>query len=116
MIKIKEWLLDKEKDAELKIEDVVLHGCAGGVSGVVYYRETETFHDKHEQEIWNALDEHAQLEGIKVMDLVHRLAKEASSITQLKNDIVWWAIEVAAGEILLERSRKENVAFEEVTP
>mgnify|MGYP001233201581 FL=1 len=105
MKNIKEWILEKEKDDVVKIEDIVLHGAAGGISGLIYYKETTSFHDEHEKEIWDALDEAAQQEGVKVMDLVHRIAKDASSVEQLKNDLAWWSVEVAAGEIMLERSR-----------
>ena len=105
MKNIKEWILEKEKDDVVRIEDIVLHGCSGGISGLIYYSETTSFHDDHEKEIWDTLYEAAQQEGVKVMDLVHRIAKDAGSIGQLKNDLAWWSVEVAAGEIMLERSR-----------
>lgn len=100
---IKDWILEKEKNEEVRIEDIVLHGCSGGISGLVYYRETTAFHDEHQKEIWDELYEAAKQEGLKLMDLVHRVALEAGSIAQLKNDLVWWAVEVNASRIIYER-------------
>ena len=101
---IKDWILEKEKDDVVRIEDIVLHGCSGGISGLIYYRETTAFHDDHEKEIWDELYEAAQQEGLKTMDLVHRVAPEAGSIAQLKNDLAWWAVEVVASKIIHERA------------
>jgi hypothetical protein len=101
---IKDWILEKEKDDVVRIEDIVLHGCSGGIGGLIYYRETTAFHDDHEKEIWDELYEAAQQEGLKIMDLVHRIAPEAGSITQVKNDLAWWAVEVVASRIIHERA------------
>ena len=109
MIKIKEWLLDKEKDEELKIEDVVLHGCAGGVSGVVYYRETETFHDKHEKEIWDlAADEADNVFSGNVFSYLAQLngAADITGSTSFKNLMAWWAVEETCKNIISERVNK----------
>ena len=101
---IKDWILEKEKDDIVRIEDIVLHGCSGGISGLIYYRETIAFHDQHKVEIWDELYEAAQQEGLKTMDLVHRVAPEAVSMAQLKNELVWWAVEVVASRIIHERA------------
>ena len=101
---IKEWILEKEKDDVVRIEDIVLHGCSGGISGLIYYTETTAFHDQHKVEIWDELYEAAQQEGLKCMDLVHRVAPEAVSMAQLKNELVWWAVEVVASRIIHERA------------
>ena len=101
---IKDWILEKEKDDVVRIEDIVLHGCSGGISGLIYYTETSAFHDQHEKEIWDELYEAAQQEGLKCMDLVHRVAPEAGSMAQVKNDLAWWAVEVVASRIIHERA------------
>ena len=103
-MKIKEWLYQQEAADALLIKDVAEHGCSGGVGGLIYYRETVQFHDDHEEEIWDLLYDHARDEGLKLMDLVARIAKDAGSITQLQNQLVWYAVEVRAQEILAERS------------
>ena len=86
------------------ISDIAKHGCQGGVTGIIYYDETSAFHTRHEKEIWDELYEAAQQEGLKIMDLVHRIAPEAGSITQVKNDLAWWAVEVVASRIIHERA------------
>ena len=101
---IKDWILEKEKDEVVRIEDIVLHGCSGGISRLIYYKETTACHDDHEKEIWDELYEAAQQEGHKLMDLVHRIAPEAGSMAQLKNDLAWWAVEVVASKIIHERA------------
>mgnify|MGYP003138798647 CR=1 FL=1 len=96
---IKEWLRKGEKEDIFLISDIAKHGCSGGVSGIIYYRETTAFHDEHEEEIWDLVVEYAENEGCKLMELVGRIAKNAGSMTQLKNDLVWWAVEVRAQEL-----------------
>ena len=99
---IKEWLRKGEKEDVFLISDIANHGCTGGVSGIIYYRETTAFHDEHEEEIWDLVVEYAGNEGCKLMELVGRIAKNAGSMTQLKNDLVWWAVEVRAQELQVE--------------
>ena len=99
---IKEWLRKGEKEDVFLISDIAKHGCSGGVSGLIYYRETRAFHDEHEEEIWNLVAEYAENEGCKLMELVYRITKNAGSITQLKNDLVWWTVEVRAHELQVD--------------
>ena len=99
---IKEWLRKGEKEDVFLISDIAKHGCSGGVSGLIYYRETRAFHEEHEEEIWDLVAEYAENEGCKLMELVGRIAKNAGSIAQLKNDLVWWAVEVRAQELQVD--------------
>jgi len=99
---IKEWLRKGEKEDIFLISDIAKHGCRGGVGGLIYYRETTAFHDEHEEEIWDLVAEYAENEGCKLMELVYRITKNAGSITQLKNDLVWWAVEVRAQELQVD--------------
>ena len=100
---IKDWLLKEEKEEVFLIQDISKHGCSGGVCGIIYYNETVRFHDEHEKEIWDLLYEYAEEEGLKLMDKVAQVSKDAGSLTQLKNQLVWWAVEVRAHEICEER-------------
>ena len=104
---IKEWLSKEEKEEVFLIKDISKHGCSGGVSGIIYYNETERFHDEHEKEIWDLLYEYAEEEGLKLIDKIAQIFKQvktdAGSLTQLKNQLVWWAVEVRAHEICEER-------------
>ena len=102
-MKIKEWLLNQEQQDIFIIKDISKHGCSGGFSGLIYYNETVRFHDEHEEEIWDLLHEHAGNEGLKLVDKLAQVSKGAGSLTQLKNALVWWAVEVKAHEICSER-------------
>ena len=69
----------------VEIKDVANHGCAGGVSGFIYYAECERFFDEHEEEIYDYLN-----------DLGYSMAyfvDSDSTILTLKNDMVWATVE-----------------------
>ena len=102
-MKIKDWLLNQEQQDIFIIKDISKHGCSGGFSGLIYYNETVRFHDEHEKEIWDLLKEYAEQEGLKLVDKLAQVSKDAGSLTQLKNQLVWWAVEVRAHEICNER-------------
>ena len=69
-----------------EIKDVANYGCAGGVSGFIYYHETEKFFDEYEDEIYDYLNDC----DMSMMDFVHR----GSTISTLKNDLVWCVVEL----------------------
>ena len=69
-----------------EIKDVANYGCAAGVSGFIYYHENEKFFDEYEDEIYDYLNDC----GMSMMDFVHR----GSTISTLKNDLVWCAVEL----------------------
>ena len=105
-MKIKEWLLDKEKEegkGSTVIKDVAHHGCQGGVPGLIYYNETVAVHDDHEEEIWQLLEDYADDEGVKLTDKLTQVCKDVGSLRTLKNSLVWWAVEVRAQELLQAR-------------
>ena len=102
---IKDWLLKEEKEEVFLVSDISNHGCSGGVCGIIYYSETVRFHDEHEEEIWDLLQEHADQEGLKLVDKLAQVSKDAGSLTQLKNQLVWWAVEVRAQELQVEDDR-----------
>jgi len=73
------------------------------VPGLIYYNETVKFHDDHEEEIWQLLEDYADTEGLKLVDKMAQVCKDAGSLRQLKNALVWWAVEVRAQELLQAR-------------
>ena len=68
-----------------EIKDVANYGCAGGVSGFIYYHETEKFFDEYEDEIYDYLNDCE----MSMVDFVH----SGSTISSLKNDMVWAVVE-----------------------
>ena len=100
---IKECLRAYEAQELGLISDVANHGCQGGVTGVIYYDETTKFHARHEEEIWDLLHQHAEDHGLKKGEYLKYISNDPGSLKQLLNDLVWWAIEVRAQELLDEK-------------
>ena len=99
MPSIKECLAEYEKQELGLISDIAKHGCAGGVSGLTYYNETSAFYDAHETEIWTILSDEADAAGILNGLMLYNICKNPNDMTTLKNDLVWFAVEVAAREL-----------------
>jgi len=100
MPSIKECLVEYEKQDIGLIKDIAQHGCSGGVSGIIYYSETSAFHDQHQEEIWQMLGDQADDNGLKNGEFLQHVSSDPGSLTNLKNDLVWWAVEVRAQELL----------------
>jgi hypothetical protein len=116
MPSIKECLAEYEKQELGLISDIAKHGCAGGVSGLVYYSETASFYDEHEDEIWTILSDEADAAGIANGLMLYNICKEPTSMRVLKNDLVWFAVQVAAQELVdnLEEELRDPVTQQEV--
>lgn len=105
VLPIKEFLLENyEMDV---IKDICNHGCVGGVNGLIYYAETVSFHDRHEAEIWDMLEEHREENGDdSIMEMIGNFSPKSlrsiGSMTQFKNFLCWWSVEVRANEIVNE--------------
>ena len=100
MTTINSWLLQGEKEERFLISDIAKHGCAGGIGGLVYYRETSAFYDDHEAEIWAMVSDAADAAGILNGLMLYNICKNPDSLEILKNDLVWWAVDVAAQDLL----------------
>ena len=102
MGKIKDWLLQGEKDESFLISDIAKHGCSGGVPGLTYYNETTAFYDAHEDEVWQELSDAADAAGIANGLMLYNICKNPDDLTTLKNDLVWFAVEVCAQQLMAE--------------
>jgi len=102
MPSIKECLAEYEKQELGLISDIAKHGCSGGVPGLTYYNETAAFYDAHEQEVWQELSDAADAAGILNGLMLYNICKDPHSLTTLKNDLVWFAVEVCAQQLLAE--------------
>ena len=108
---IEKFLLEGEKEESFVIEDVVKHGCSGGIiPSLIPYVATVKFHDEHETWIWQQLDQHANNDGMSILQYISRLkgGKDVGSLRQLRNLLSWWAAEVAAQYILNEREEADE--------
>tara|TARA_R110000782_G_scaffold261360_1_gene352962 strand:- start:250 stop:612 length:363 start_codon:yes stop_codon:yes gene_type:complete len=100
MPSIKECLVEYEKQELGLIKDIAVHGCSGGVSGLTYYAETTAFHELHQEEIWQLVGDHADDNGLKNGEFLQHVTSDPGSLTQLTNDLVWYAVEVRAQELM----------------
>ena len=76
---------------ESEVRDVASYGCISGVSGFIYCRETIAFFDQHQSDIENWL----------LSDHEFTLAdfcKNAEDVDQLKNAMVWAAVDLYCQE------------------
>ena len=105
MSKIKQYLLDNYEPQTIK--EITEHGCISGIcSGLIYYCDTVKFHDDHEVEIWDMLEDDKENFGEKnILDFIGSLngAQNVGSMMQLKNLLTWYAVEREAQSIVNER-------------
>ena len=76
---------------ESEVRDVASYGCISGVSGFIYSRETIAFFNQHQSDIENWL----------LSDHEFTLAdfcKNAEDVDQLKNAMVWAAVDLYCQE------------------
>lgn len=97
MGKIKEWLLEGEKDERFLISDIAKHGCSGGVGGLIYYDEVKEFYKDYEEDVWKYCTEAAEACGEPVLSL---LDKSIASHATFANAMVWLAVECCAQELV----------------
>lgn len=83
-----------------EIRDVASYGCISGVSGFIYYSETCSFFDKHQEDIeqW-LLDDHEFS--------LSEICKEIESVDLLKNKMVWLAVDLYCQEIVIYKETLE---------
>ena len=103
MPSIKECLAEYEKQELGLISDIAKHGCSGGVPGIIYYDETTAFYDEHEDEIWQELSDAADAAGIANGLMLYNICKNPTSLRTLKNDLVWFAVEFCAQQLVASR-------------
>ena len=99
MPSINSCLVQYQREGIGLVSDIAKHGCAGGVSGLTYYNETTSFYNQHETEIWTIISDAADAAGIANGLQIYNICKNPDSLTILKNDLVWFAVEVAAQQL-----------------
>lgn len=109
MTTIKDYLLENYEMQTIK--EITQHGCISGIcSDLIYYNDTCKFHDKHEQEIWDLLDQNAQASDCSIIQLIEQFKgqKDVGSMTQFKNLLTWYAVEEIAYQIIEESENNSN--------
>ena len=97
---IKNFLLENYERSEI---DFIANGnLINGVSGFIYYAETVLFFDKHQSEILELVEAHADEYGLTFGEMVKDLTKDCYTVTTYKNALVWFAVEDVARSISYE--------------
>ena len=109
---IKDFVLDEEKEG-LNLDEVMEHGCVSGiVSSLIYYADTVKFYNRHEEEIWELLEDHSQSYGSdNVLEFIGSFngAKHVGDLEQFKNLLAWWSVEETIRTLLDERDSEQEV-------
>ena len=86
------------------LNDIATHGCVAGVSGFIYSSELADVFDKHEEDIWTFLDEHAFDLGLNsgIQMVVDYVTKDDPFYTmqEIKEKAVWMFVELFAVRLL----------------
>ena len=105
-------LIDIETDEEIKgfVGDTLQHGCQSGiVSSLIYYKDTNDFFDKFENEIEDLITQNMEEQGIKTRPLfIEGLNGSAENQTQEKNLLCWFVFEETLREINQEFKINED--------
>lgn len=85
---------------ESEVRDVASYGCISGVSGFIYYYETIAFFDEHQADIEEWLFDDHEL-------TLQELCRNAEDVDELKNAMVWAAVDLYCQERTIYRETFE---------
>lgn len=96
--------LEEYTDLEEKkryLGDLLKGGCQSGIaSRLIYYKDTNAFYDKHEEEIEDLVQQYITFARCKRSEFISSLNGDAEDITQEKNLLSWFAYEETCRTIL----------------
>lgn len=84
------------------LRDIANQGADSGFNGIIYTAECVTLHDKYEAELWDMLNDDANEFGCKsVPEFMATWNRKdmLNDLDQMKNMIVWYAVEKLAHEM-----------------
>ena len=84
------------------LNDIATHGCAAGVSGFIYSSELADVFDKHEEDIWNFLDDTAYCMDDKsgIQMVIDTINDDFYTMQDIKEKAVWLFVELFAVQLL----------------
>ena len=93
-----------------ELNDIVEHGCASGcANNHIYYSDTVSFYDQHEDAICEYITD-----AIGSEFLTETFDNNEGMLTGYKNDIVWTFIELYAMELIDNIDNEEMESSEEL--
>ena len=84
------------------LNDIATHGMAAGVSGFIYSSELHDVFEKHEEDIWNFLDDYAYCTDSKsgIQMVIDILKDDFYTMQDIKEKAVWMFVELFAVQLL----------------
>lgn len=99
-----------DKESGVVADEIAMHGCEGGVAGLIYYEETTDLYNVHGKEIFEIVQEYAEDSGWNsALDVFAGYSPSKNFIdtdAKFKNAMVWQAVEVLARDYC-EREHQE---------
>jgi hypothetical protein len=93
MNNFKQWIIDNYSHNEMA--DMANHGCTGGVSGMIYYPETEAIYKKFSHELHEILDDYRDQVG----EWPDYVTKELGHFQSFSNAVLWFCAEFVSQEL-----------------
>ena len=88
-----QWLSDNYDQNSLA--DMANHGCTGGVSGMIYYTETEAIYKRFATELHEILEDYREQVG----EYPDYVIKELGHFQSFANAVLWFCAEFVAQEL-----------------
>jgi hypothetical protein len=98
----KQWLSDTYTDDDLY--NIYHSGCVNGVSGMIYYSETNDLYDAFAHDLHDILSEYKEMTG----EMPEYVVKHLDSATSFKNAVVWFCAEWLADEFVTRKQTEEE--------
>jgi hypothetical protein len=102
----------EEKQADGRVEwsslfDLASNGASAGFSGYIYYRETVAVFDEYNDAIFDIAFAYCEDNGGKPSEV---LGGDAATVSQFKNNAVWFAVEAVCHALTQEVEENKEVA------
>jgi len=104
-------LADRFDDFD-EIKDVASHGCSGGVSGFISYKDTNQFFDDHEDAVEDVCYD---ILGDDWISEIARLGK-CMDVMTLKTTAVWFVVELYCQTVINELETIYDEEMAELAP
>lgn len=99
----KQWMVDNYSHNEMA--DIANHGCTGGVSGMIYYTETEKIYKQFAHELHEIIAEYKDQTG----EFPSYIVNDLDNYPLFMNSMVWLGAEWVAHDITGGIYQDDNV-------
>lgn len=87
-----------------ELADIANQGCTGGVSGMIYYRDTENLYNEHQEALHAILNEYKDATG----EWPSYVIDDLGDCVRFMNSVVWFCAEWVAYELTQGEYIKEE--------